>query len=265
MNELLRLNAPEYGKAFVDCYRIYKSYFDIQHSRMDYKNITNEDIGTQITISLIDLRRLEDELKLKYETFARCLRKELKVTPNWGDQDILFMQLKLLMPDEIFDNDILKTDKQILANEIIEKAKSKDDSVTLISLMQTMYDCLFWFDHNAHASILKYSLSRLNSQIPADVDDNEFFSTSEKSDKLTILNDEIVASRKITRDGIWSLFTMLRQKGVIKGMPDTELSELVGRLTDYSAEKLRQSKLHTQSSKDKLVLLLEDIISKIKS
>lgn len=265
MDELLRLNAEEYGKAFVDCYKIYKSYFDIQYSGMDYKDITNENIGTLITISLSDLRRLDNELKLKYQTFARCLRKELKATPNWENQDILFTQLKLLMPDKVFDNDILKTDKRILVNEIVEKVESKNDGIVLISMIQTMYDCLFWFDHDAHTAILKYSLNRLNSQIPADINDNEFFSISEESDNIPIPDDEIAASKSITRDGAWFLFTMLRQKGVIKQIPDTELSEVVSSLTSYSAEKLRQSKLRTQPSKDKLVSLLEDIISKIKS
>ena len=265
MDALLGLNAKEYGKAFVDCYRKYQLYLYAQDPDVSYEDKIYEDTGTIIIITPTDLKRSEDKLKFKYESFARRLRKELNVTPNWDDQDILFTQLKLLMPNEVFDNAVLKTNKQILVDEIVEKAESKDQGVALISLIQTMSNCLFWFDHDTHASILKYSLKRLNSQIPADIDDDEFFSNDGKGDKITVPDDEIAVGKAITRDGTWFLFTMLRQKGVIKQISDTELSELVNSLTDYSAEKLRQSKLHTQSSKDKLVSLLEDIISKIKA
>ena len=102
-------------------------------------------------------------------------------------------------------------------------------------------------------------------KIDTTINTNRPNDTNSDTNIITDIPDEESTDNPITRDGIWFLFSMLRQKGVINQMSDTKLSSIVNTLTGYSIEKLRQSKLHTQSSKDKVVSLLEDIISKIKA
>ena len=108
-------------------------------------------------------------------------------------------------------------------------------------------------------------VSHLMDKIDTTINTNRPNDTNSDTNIITDIPDEESTDNPITRDGIWFLFSMLRQKGVINQMSDTKLSSIVNTLTGYSIEKLRQSKLHTQSSKDKVVSLLEDIISKIKA
>lgn len=248
MKTELALNAKEYSNSFEQCYLYY----------VDYRNKMYTNGRTDATP-----KELIEDLKHKYLLFARSLRDELEGVSDWNEQNIIFTQLQLLMPDLVFDNEILNTDKTTLINSVVAMASNKEDGVILIDLVRCMSDSLLWFRLD-DSYRLRSTLNVFKKQIPIDIEDTALLKYDEAT-KRVIKPDEAISKNPITRDGTWYLFTMLRQKGVIKQMPDTDLSELVSNLSDYSAEKLRQSKLHTQPSKDKLVSLLEDIITRIKA
>lgn len=259
MKTELALNAKEYSNSFEQCYLYYVDYRD--------KMYTNG--RTDATP-----KELIEDLKRKYLLFAISLREELEGVSDWNEQNIIFTQLQLLMSDLVFDNEILNTDKTTLINSVVAMASNKEDGIILIDLIRCMSDSLLWFRLD-DSYRLRSTLNVFKKQIPIDIEDIALLKYDEatkravmpvETSESAIINpDEAIGKNPITRDGTWFLFTMLRQKGVIKQMPDTELSELVNSLTDYSGEKLRQSKLHTQSSKDKLVSLLEDVITRIKT
>lgn len=256
MKTELVLNAKRYSNSFEQCYFYYVDYRDKM-----FANGSND----------IAPEELIRGLRCSYLQFAISLYDELNVVSDWNEQNIIFTQLKLLMSDVIFDNDVLNTDKAILINDVVEMASSKEDGVLLIDLVQCMSDSLLWFRMDDRYRLAS-TLNVLKKQIPIYTEYVDHTTKYEKTERraitgesMKITTDEEVGKNPITRDGTWFLFTTLRQKGVIKQMPDTELSELVSSLTEYSSEKLRQSKLHTQSSKDKLVSLLEDIITRIKT
>lgn len=146
-----------------------------------------------------------------------------------------------------------------------------NDKIMLIEAVQCMSQSLQWFRLDDKYR-LRSTLNVLRQQgiIIESVEtvpkyDEVIPLTAIDEDALIITPDEETGKNPIPRDGIWFLFTMLRQKKVIKQMPDTELSDIVSTLTEYSAKKLRQSKLKTQPAKDKLTSLLEEILSKIKA
>lgn len=260
MTHELLLDAKEYSNSFEQCYLYYVDYRDKMYTN-GRKDASPEE--------------LINELKHNYLQFAISLQEELEGVSDWNEQNIIFTQLQLLMSDLVFDNEILNTDKTTLINNVVAMASNKEDGIILIDLVQCMSNSLLWFRLDDRYR-LRNTLNVFNKQITINIEEigpltkyNEATGRAimpvEARESAITDPDEEIGKNPITRDGTWFLFTMLRQKGVIKQMPDTELSEFVNGLTDYSTEKLRQSKLHTQSSKDKLTSLLEDIISKIKT
>lgn len=254
MKTKLTLSAKEYSNSFEQCYHYYVDYRDKMHTngRLD-----------------IAPEELIKNLKHNYLQFAISLRDELECVSDWNEQNIIFTQLQLLMSDLVFDNDVLNTDKTTLINDVIKMASNKEDGVLLIDLIRCMSNSLLWFRLD-DSYRLRSTLNVFKTQIPIDIESVEpatkyIISDVANESITTITSDEEICKNPITRDGTWFLFTMLRQKGVIKQIPDTGLAETISTLTGYSAEQLRQSKLHTQPAKEKLTQVLKDIISRIEN
>mgnify|MGYP006911238011 CR=1 FL=1 len=68
----------------------------------------------------------------------------------------------------------------------------------------------------------------------------------------------------ISRDAVGFLFRELRNKGVIKPIPDTDLSESIEDLTGYSKEKIRQNNSMSDKAKEDLRGLLLSIADQLK-
>ena len=68
----------------------------------------------------------------------------------------------------------------------------------------------------------------------------------------------------ISRDAVGFLFRELRNKSVIKPIPDTELSESIENLTGYSKEKIRQNNPMSDKAKEDLRGLLHSIAEQLK-
>jgi hypothetical protein len=235
----LRTLIDEYGKAFADCHKWYQDY-------LQNKNPNINDGYNAI-----------DNLRKKYFNLTCYLHNYLRsgfYLDRRGTE--IASQVKTLFP-VIFDNLNLKKNTSAIIDEAKEKAKSRDESVLLESLIGTMAISLRCFSGKS----INYVYLRRFKGIPRE---DFVLNTSEiTSSTIIIPDDEASGKSPITRDAIWFLFCTLRQKGVIKQMTDTNLSDTISVLTGYSAEQLRQSKLHTDKSKDKLVQFLKDLIEKV--
>lgn len=211
-----------------------------------------------------ELQQAISEVNTTFKNFGSGLLSFLEAHDTYQVRRILSSQLLILL------RDVMRQDytKQLRCScgELLDRVDmTSQESIYVISLIHALSSSVRWLSWEADfiggSAIpnLKETLQCIDTSGGIIVESGK--GTDESISAIT--PDEEIGKNPITRDGVWFLFSMLRQKGVINQMSDTELSDIVSTLTGYSAEKLRQSKLKTQSAKDKLTSLLGGILSKI--
>ena len=219
------------------------------------------DVSNDGAVKLIFCDHHTDEGQCQLDLYYRNKVNYLRDHPELCTYDIMEKLYNEALDIAGFSNSVEVVYKE--KGDIIECTVNGIDitnvySVSLVWIIKTYFKAL---DKKRKDE----DVSHLMDKIDTTINTNRPNDTNSDTNIITDIPDEESTDNPITRDGIWFLFSMLRQKGVINQMSDTKLSSIVNTLTGYSIEKLRQSKLHTQSSKDKVVSLLEDIISKIKA
>lgn len=118
----------DYGQVFKDCYDFVKEF-------RDRENMTDEESNeAQNLIYVLDLR---------YSMFASELYDKLKDITDWNDQNVVFFQMKTILPAVVFDNDLNNFDTK---QALIKEWSNNPGGYYLIELIELLYKSLDWFN-----------------------------------------------------------------------------------------------------------------------